>query len=220
VECWSVTHTSLVINIIMLVEHIINEAYVNAIGTDPKAIATKKKYLKQVWDILQSSYESIGGIKGNGFQSPEAMLELPMWKLGVRDGRVHAVAVYKDKNGRKAVAVGTDGSNEGKWFISDMFKNEFERSYSEKSKAALGATLKTYPFKVLEPFIISPDRVAEMNPQDRIIPIADLDRNEWPGDARLTLSKYPQLIDYGYMRDIGGELVFKVMIGTPGKNIK
>jgi hypothetical protein len=34
------------------------------------------------------------------------------------------------------------------------------------------------------------------------------------------LDKYPQLIDYGYIREIGGEPTFKVMIGTVGKAIR
>jgi hypothetical protein len=205
----------------MLVEQIIQERYVNAVGFDPEAQEVKRRYLDQVWDILQKSYAPIGGIKGKGFETKESMLDLPMWKMGIRDGRIRAVIMYKDKNGRKSVAVGTDGSEEGNWFVNDIFKNELSRSYGEKSKAALGKMMKTYPFDVLEPFLVSPDRVAEMNPQDRVIPIKQVPKEDWPADAVMTLNKYPQLIDYGYLRDIApGTTLFKVMLGTPGKKIR
>ena len=201
----------------MLVEHIITESYVNLFVDDAEK---RRKYVDQVWNILQKSYAAIGGIKGVGFESPEAMLQLPMWKLGIRDGRVRAVVIYKDRGGRKSVAVGTDGSDEGKWFVTDIYKNELERSYGEKSKAALGKMMKMFPFDVIEPFLVSPDRVAQMSPDDRIIPIKQVRRNDWPADAVMTLDKYPQLVDYGYLRDLGGNMVFKVMLGSPGKSIK
>jgi len=203
----------------MLINEVLSETYVNAIGIDDKAIATKKKYLKQVWNILQRSYASIGGIKGDGFGSPEEMLRMPMWKIGVRNGVVHAVSIYRDKNGRKLVAKGTDGSKEGMWFINDMAKTERIRSYGEQSKAALGKTLKTFPFDVLKPFLATPEE-AEAAVGKKVIPLKKVPKDKWPDDAKLTLSKFPQLIDYGYLRDIGGTYMFKVMIGTVGKSIK
>lgn len=205
----------------MLVEQIISERYINAVGNDERAQNIKRRYMADVWAILQQSYAPIGGIKGKGFESPEDMLNLPMWKMGIRDGEVRAVALYKDKGGRKAVAIGTDGSAEGAWFVSDIYKNELSRSYGEKSKAALGKLMKTIPWNALKPFAISPDRVQEMMPDDRVIPISEVPESEWPTDARMTLAKYPQLIDYGYIREIGeGNLLFKVMFGTPGKTIR
>lgn len=200
---------------------LITERYINAVGFDDRALATKERFRDEVWDVLQKSYAAIGGIKGNGFGSPQEMVEkIPMWKIAVRDGKVRAVIMYKDKGGRKSVAMGTDGSPEGAWFVNDIFKNELTRSYGEKSKAALGKMMKMIPWDVLKNHIVSPDRVAEMNPQDRVIPIADVPEAEWPTDAKMTLAKYPMLKDYGYMRDIGGNLVFKVMLGSPGKSIK
>jgi len=203
----------------MLINEVLSETYVNAVGTDDRAMATKKKYLKQVWNILQRSYASIGGIKGKGFGSPEEMLEFPMWKMGVRNGKVHAVVIYKDNNGRKSVAMGTDGSEEGMWFISDIAKQEITRSYGEKSKAALGKVLKTFPFDVLKPFLATPERVQQITGK-KVIPLKKVSKDKWPDDAKLTLSRFPQLIDYGYLRDIGGTYMFKILIGTPGKSIK
>ena len=58
----------------------ISERYVNAVGFDDTAMATKEKYKDQVWAILQRSYQSIGGIQGKGFESADDMMKLPMWK--------------------------------------------------------------------------------------------------------------------------------------------
>ena len=38
------------------------------------SIEDKQKYKEQVWDVLDKSYQYIGGIKGSGFESIDAML--------------------------------------------------------------------------------------------------------------------------------------------------
>lgn len=195
----------------------IAERYVNAIGT--RDLNTKKQYQKQVWDLLQRSYKAIGGIKGNGFQNPDAMLKLPMWKMAVNNGKVEAVVLYKDKGGRKSVAMGCSGTPYAKKAVADIMKNELSRSYGEKSKAALGTMMKLYPWDVLEPFVQKPADVKKIAKGDPIVSLKD-HRGALPDDAKMTLKKYPQLKDYGYFREIGGNMVFKVMIGTPGKTIK
>jgi hypothetical protein len=205
----------------MLVEHIIQETYINAVGNDDKNLAIKNKYKDQVWDILQKSYASIGGIRGSGFSSPEEMVDqIPMWKIGVRGNTVHTAILYKDGSGRKSVAMGSDGSIEAQWFVDDIVKYEMRRSYGEKSKAALGKVMKTIPWDILQNYVISPDRVEEMLPDDYVIPIFSVADEDLPTDAVVTLSRYPHLKDYGYIRDIGGIMTFKVMIGSPGKSIE
>ena len=52
-----------------------------------------------------------------------------------------------------------------------------------------------------------------------IQPIKDIPYADWPEDAIFTINKYPQLVDYGYTRIIGGGPVFKVMIGTRNKSL-
>lgn len=198
----------------------LNEKFVNAVGNSDEAMATKEKYKTAVWDILQSSYKDIGGIKGNGFGTPEDMLKIPMWKMGIRDGNLHAVVMYKDKGGRKSVACGSDGSSEGKWFIADIFKAELKRSYGEKSKSALGLTMKLTEWPALKHFTIKPVDVQKMTPKDKITPLKSMDKSEWPKDAVKTIERYPQLLEYGYFRMFNGEPIFKVMFGKPGLNIK
>lgn len=199
----------------------ITEGFVNAIGFDEKAQATKEKYKDAVWAMLQKSYAPIGGIKGNGFGSPEEMVaKIPFWKIATKAGTPIAVIMYKDKGGRKSVATGSDGTPQAAKYIDDIFGNELTRAYGEKSKAALGKMMKLYPWNVIKNYIVDPDRVAGMQPQARIIPLADVREEDWPPDASLTISKYPQLLQYGYLRDLAGTLTFKIMLGSPGKSIK
>lgn len=179
----------------------------------------REKYVDQVWDILQKSYEKIGGIKGNGFGSKEDMIEkIPFWKLGMDKGTVRAVGMYKDKGGRKSVAVGTDGSPRGKELAADMMKNDLKRSYGEKSKAALGLVMKLYPFDVIEPFLQTPAQVIKLGVKN-IIPVSKISKSDLPKDGQKTLEKFPELADYAYIREIGGEKIFKIMLGTPGLQV-
>jgi len=198
----------------------ISEKFVNAIDGKPNALSLKLLYVDAVWDILQRSYKPIGGIKSSGFGSPEEMIKtIPFWKIAKSGGRVVAVMLYKDRNGRKMTAAGTDGSEQGKAAYVDIAKNEFKRSFGEKSKAALGSVMKTFSWHMIEPFLITPDEVKKIS-GDEIIAITKVKPNEWPDDAKITLSKYPELKPYGYLRGINGNMLFKVMVGTPGKTIK
>ena len=51
----------------MRFKEFITETFVNIIGFDDTAQANKEKYKDIVWQLLQKSYASIGGIKGSGF---------------------------------------------------------------------------------------------------------------------------------------------------------
>lgn len=200
----------------MKINQILSERFVNLIGND----SNKAKFVDQVYDVIQKAYAPIGGIRTNGFQSKEAMLQLPFWKMAVQDGKVVAVVIYKDKGGRKSVAMATDGSDIGKKRIIDMVQNDLSRAYGEKSKGALGILLKNVPEDVIKNFLIPPAEVARISGDDDIIPATSVSYDELPDDAKLTLKKYPFLKDYGYLKDFGGKMLFKVMLGTPGKKIQ
>jgi hypothetical protein len=198
-------------------EQRLNERYVNAVGD--RDIDLKNQYKKQVWELLQSSYAKNGGLIGNGFQSMEIMVQkIPMWKMVINNGTVEAVVLYKDKGGRKSVALGSTGSPYAKKAISNLFPAELQRSYGEKSKSALGALMKIVPWSVLEPYAKTPAQVKKVS-KDTITSLKDF-KGTLPDDAKATLTKFPVLQPYGYFREIGGKLSFKVMIGTPGKTIK
>lgn len=194
----------------------LNESYVNLIGDDER----KVQYADQVWDILQQSYSKIGGIKGNGFKSKEDMIKnIPFWKMDVYNGNVTAVVLYKDKNGRKSVASGTDGSNRGGDKIREIIKNELTRSYGEKSKRALGLVLKLYPFDVIKNYLKTPQEVQKILSDDKIIPISQY-KGKLDSDDEFTLNKYPYIKQYAYIRELGGKMAMKVMIGTTNKTIQ
>lgn len=172
------------------------ERYVNAFQADT---AIRAKYAEQVWEILQASYKKIGGIKGNGFNDIQDMIDnIPFWKLGVRNGKVHAVMMYKDKSGRKGVAAGTDGSQEGKQFLKDILVNDFGRSYIEASHDLL--RFMKYNF---------PDEVARHT-------VAPAQAKQILGKDVATVADDPE----EYTRTIGGETIRKRMMGTPGRRIK
>lgn len=193
------------------------ERFVNAVDTKQMMQDLKVKYADQVWNILQKSYADIGGIKGSGFSSKEDMIaNIPFWKMVINNGTVHGVVLYKDKDGRKSVAMASDGSDYAKKHLSSIVANDIKRSYGEKSKAALGTLLKNVPWSVLEAFTKTPQE-AEKILGDPVTPITKLDKKDWPKDALLTLEKAPHLLKYAYVREIGGGPVFKVMFGTPGK---
>lgn len=198
----------------------LEERFVNVIGTDDKNLEIKRKYVDQVWNILQSSYRDIGGIKGSGFRDKEDMIQnIPMWKIITNGGKVHAVAMYKDKGGRKFIAVGSDGSDYAKKHLTSVVQNELSRSYGEKSKASLGFMMKTVPWPVLEPFLIPASKISKKLGDD-VIAVSDMEFNDLPKDGKQTLAKYPQLIKYAYLREIGGTMSFKIAMGTIGKTIK
>lgn len=113
----------------MRLNELITEHVVNA--TDAE---TKKKYGKQIWDMLQAAYAS-----KDGFRSASSLDELisdsGLWKIVVRDGKPTAVSIYKDSHGRKSIASATDNTPIGKRdFI--MIKNadlKLRRSWVEVS---------------------------------------------------------------------------------------
>jgi len=195
----------------------IAERFVNALPNDTEL---KRKWVDDVWDLLQKSYAEIGGIKGNGFQDKEAMIaKIPMWKMAVKDGKLLAVILYKDKGGRKSVAMGAEGTDQAKAIVSNMFQQEVKRAYGEKSKKALGAMMKSMPWDVIQPFLMTPEQVKRTSGDD-VQPVAKMKTSDLPKDAQFTLDKYPMLKPYGYLRALGDEMIFKVSLGSPGKKIK
>lgn len=199
----------------MTFKRFLEERFVNAL---PKDQELKQKHADAVWDLLQKSYAPIGGIKGKGFSSKSDMMNIPFWKMIMKDGEVKGAVLYKDKGGRKSVAAGTDGSEYAKVKVADIMKNDLKRSYGEKSKSALGTMMKQLPWDVLQQFTKTPKQAKAILGKD-VVSVKDYD-GQLPSDAQQTLAKYPQLRDYAYLRDLNGTMTFKVMFGTPGRSIR
>lgn len=103
------------------------EHYVTLFNDNEKDEQKKRKYLNQVWDILQKSYAKIGGIAG--MDEPETLMaDNLMWKLVTRNNKVVACSIYKyNGSARKIIAGGTDGTPQGKEDFYKMCEEDVKR---------------------------------------------------------------------------------------------
>ena len=128
----------------------LNEKYLN-LFINTKDVISRNEYKDEVYELLQRAYKDIGGIKGNGFNSDDDMVKnMPFWKIAKVKGKIVAIILYKDKNGRKAVAMATDGSRDGILKLKDILKNELSRSYMEASSNALRFAIKFLGVELLK----------------------------------------------------------------------
>jgi len=156
----------------------------------------KEKYAKIVYDLLQKAYAKIGGIKGSGFESPEDMIKkIKLWKIYRKDGKIIAGLMYKDKGFRKRVAIFTDGTKEGKQALKIMLRDDFERSVVEVSGPSLKFIKRNFP-DLFEKYKI-PCKEAE----------------------KILKEKLDCEDEYFYVRDINGNKLRKILLGTV-KNFK
>jgi hypothetical protein len=87
--------------------HQLIERVVNLLTTD-----RKRKYADQVWSMLQTTYAKMGGYQGAA--SAEELVSQPgIWKLVRRGDRITALALYRDRHGRKSIASATDRTPQG-----------------------------------------------------------------------------------------------------------
>lgn len=170
----------------------------------------REQYADEVFSLLQKSYESQGGIKGSGFNSPSDMIKkIPFWKLVRKDGKIVAGAMYKDKGGRKSVASFTDGTSTGKDALIDIKKDDFKRAFVEMSGRALGFSKKTLGLDFILKYVKTPEEASDILGEE-LGPVPEDDEN---------IKFSPELKDYFYQREIGGKMHTKIMIGTNGKKI-
>lgn len=185
------------------------ESYVNLFLGDPR----RSRYAQEVFDMLQVAYKKAGGIQGNGFTSPQEMVsKIPMWKLFIEGGKIKAVVMYKDKSGRKGVAVASDGSPRGMEILAKIIQEEFEhdRSYMELSDRALSFSKRRVGKDRIKDFVIPFDKVKDyLDPEDEI---------SEPEAGDTEVGRHPDLKGF-YRRKFGPELHTKLMVGTPGKKI-
>lgn len=190
----------------MTFEDFLSERYVNAFKIDDK-----DQYKDEVFKLLTDSYASIGGLKGNGFRDADDMVKsIPMWKMVRRGDKIVAVAMYKDKNGRKRVAVGSDGTEQGKAGVASIFKEDFSRAHFEISERSLGFHVKLLGYDHIKSFAIKPDKVSETTGEEIRFPV-DADDVE--------VKRHPQLKEFFYQRKVGAHWHTKILLGTPGKKI-
>lgn len=155
----------------------------------------KRKYAQDVFNLVQKSYEKVGGIKGSGFNSAEDMIEnIQMWKLVIKNNKILCGLLYKDKSGRKLVAIFQNLTDEGKYELSRLLKNELfdrEGTYFELSDSVVAFIKRNTNNIDIDEKIIPVEYVKKILKDDKIIPINKFE----------------------YKRNIGGELHRKTMFG-------
>jgi hypothetical protein len=173
----------------------------------------KKKYAKEAFEQLQKAYAKIGGIKGNGFRDEEDFIKnIPFWKLRLsKDGKLLAAAYYKDTAGRKRVAISSDGSREGKKIVADIMISDLTqgRAYAEQSEGSLAFLAKQIGYDEIKKHAIPFKAVAGV--------IGKPVQHPLPSDHELR--DHPQLKSFLYSRMINGELITKLAVGKPGKEL-
>jgi hypothetical protein len=190
----------------MRITDILVERFVNLLGDDPE----KDKYVDVVWDMITKSYARIGGIQGKGFSTKEDLINnIPFWKLVRKDGDIVAGAFYRDKAGRKRVAVATNGTDTGKVALASIMANDFDRAYFEVSDPSLGFMIKQVGLDFVQGYARSVEQAQQISGDELQAPPAD--------DPHVV--KYPSLANNFYQRDIGGHMHTKIMLGTTGNKI-
>lgn len=190
---------------------LLNERVLNLL---PKNDQEKDKHKEEVFNLVKNAYKDQGGIHGNGFKSPEDMSKnIHMWKLHKKDGKVVAAAMYKDSGqGRKRVAIATDGSEHGKAAASKMMSDDFKlnRSHAEVSGKSLSFIKKHVN---VADHAKSFEYAKEYHAKNG-------DNIERPAHDDPEVVRHPELKDHFYVREIGGQKHTKLMMGSVGKNIK
>lgn len=116
-----------------------------SIGFDKSQEGHRERHRQEIHDILKHSYShpSIGGYSGLKSGSKEESdaihkdISASHIKAVKRNGKISAVALYKNSHGRKAIALGTDGSQQGKKDFKHILHDDhkMKRSWAEVSGA-------------------------------------------------------------------------------------
>lgn len=114
-----------------------------SIGLNPDHEKYRNQHRKEIHDIIHKSYSQVGGYGGHKSGSKEESdaihhdISHSVIKATKREGKISAVNMYKKQHGRKSIASGTDGSEQGK---KDLKKHKLEdheqkRAWGEVSGA-------------------------------------------------------------------------------------
>ena len=170
--------------------------HVLSIGLNPKHEKYREQYRNDIHDILRNSYSGIGGYSGIPSGSEDESKSIhndisnSLMKVVTRKGKVSAVTLYKPQYGRKAIAVGTDSSKQGKLDFKKtaIEDNEFKRAWLEGSGA-----IEAIQRKIGTPVVPS-------------------------SEAEKLLGKKVRIVDKErYRRKIGSHSHEKVIMGYPQK---
>jgi hypothetical protein len=169
----------------------------------------REAHAHEIHQLLQKSYESIGGLHGSGFKSPEDMKKnIPSWQIAKNsEGKIVAAKMYKHKNGFKSVAMGTDLTEDGKNAAGELIAHAATKKghWGEVSGKALSFAKKAVSVP-LHHMAIPVEQVKKLLPDDEIraVPRSDPDAQ-----------RHPELAKHMYQRKIGDHWHTKFAYGTP-----
>jgi hypothetical protein len=173
----------------LLVERVLS------IGINPDHEKFRDQYRGQIHDMIRDSYKKIDGYAGHSPGSSEESkaihsdISSSLIKATVRNGKVTSVNMYKKQFGRKSIASGTDGTEQGK---KDFLKNKLE---DHEQKRAWGEVSK------------APEHIAKKMGVP-VIPVEKM--------RKLTGKELEPVGDEGhYKRKIGSEYHTKIGVGHP-----
>lgn len=173
---------------IQITEHIIN--------LWPEDKSNKQKYLNEVWDMIETAYEPIGGCNCD---KSELLGDNVYWKLSKRNGKIVCAFLYKlTKFGRKMFLLATDGTQQGgqdlRKIVEEDIKQLDRNFYTEVSG---------------KPEYLYIKRGAQKVPVDKVKRILGPTKEIVPTDD-----------EYHYERAIGPNKVkhTKIMVGNPKIN--
>ena len=182
---------------------LLNETFIS-IGINKSHDKFREQYRDQIRDIISLSYAKIGGYKALGTNSDAEHKEIndliddSLIKAIVRNGKMTAVNMYKDRLGRKIIASGSDGTQKGKddWWLIQVEDNEQERSWGEVSHA-LEYIYKTH---------------IKNRKTGNTMPVISADKAE-----KITGKKINKILPDGehYEREIAGKMLTKTIMGFP-----
>jgi hypothetical protein len=167
-----------------------------SIGLNPEHEQFREKHRQQIHDVIHNSYKNVeGGYGGQGSGSKKESdaihddISNSVIKATKRGDKITAVNLYKKQHGRKSIASGTDGSEQGKhdWKKTKMEDHEQKRAWGEVSGAA-----EKIQRKMGVPVI----------PNNKVGKLLNKDINPHEGGEH-------------YERKIGGETHTKVAMGHP-----
>ena len=108
-----------------------------------------------------------------------------------------AAAYYKDKAGRKRVAISSDGSKRGKEIVAEIMVMDLllGRSWAEQSSNSLAFLVKEAGIEFVKQYILTPEEIEKMTGDEVRKPPSDDEE----------VKRCPELAEFFFQRKIGGE---------------
>ena len=166
-----------------------------SIGINPEHEKHREKHRKEIHNIIHHAYKDIGGYAGHTSGSKEESNAIhhdithSVIKATTRDGKVSAVNLYKKQHGRKSIASGTNGTEQGK---KDFLKTKIEDLEQKRAWGEVSGKVEKLHHKIGTPII--PAKHAEKILGKKVEPHKDSEH---------------------YDREIGGHKHTKIMVGHP-----